>query len=728
MNSFTQTISTYTRALCVAYASVLFNYSPWFGLAIMATTFLVPVHGVTGLAGTILALAVARGAGFSAKSLEDGRLIYNSALSTLLLSCWYPLGSESWPSYLLLLVLVSVAALALSVLLNHYSILLNGVPAMSLPFWCLGTALHWFLVEKGYPWAYIASFQNDGWPDLLRTWSLALGEISFTASPWAGVIVTLLLLAASRLHVLHALVGFSVAWLLLGTMGFPLETTSWLYLNCILCAMALGGVFYTPSRPALLLAALGSGLCAALGMALLRVLPLVDAPILTLPYIVVTLGLVSALRWRTAYGSLRPVLFPAKNPEAAFRTAQLHAARAPEAELPHLAPPFEGEWVVTQGFDGGITHSGAWQYALDFEVANLAHRSSRPRSAELSDYPSFDAPIISPAAGRIVQIVDDVKDNPIGQTNLEQNWGNLVVLEIAPHLYALLCHFRFRGLRVREGERVRQGQLLGYLGNSGRSPLPHLHLQMQTSPEVGAPSIPFRLHGYRTPVEGNAAGRYRFTGLPREQEALSGCRTVRWLTQTAAHWANEEQNCRIITSQGESEERLALSAEPYGVLCWRSLPHGTEFRGQIVAGVFTPLSYHGSEQSILRLLWLAGRIPLAPYSGMEWEESIDLDFGTHPLMRPLRQLLAPFLNLRPQCLQGKATHYDPDNQRYQVSCTLPDRTATHRASSLEFIFGAGLRLVSIRHETAQGWLRSIASEKARDRISVPKNFPVPALR
>jgi murein DD-endopeptidase MepM/ murein hydrolase activator NlpD len=52
-------------------------------------------------------------------------------------------------------------------------------------------------------------------------------------------------------------------------------------------------------------------------------------------------------------------------------------------------------------------------------------------------------------------------------------------------------------VRVHVGERVRRGQLLGELGNSGNSATPHLHLQVQVAPSFVSDGLPFVFDRFR---------------------------------------------------------------------------------------------------------------------------------------------------------------------------------------------------------------------------------------
>ena len=69
--------------------------------------------------------------------------------------------------------------------------------------------------------------------------------------------------------------------------------------------------------------------------------------------------------------------------------------------------------------------------------------------------------------------------------------GNRVMLRVGPGDYLLYAHMKPGSVRVHVGERVRRGQLLGKLGNSGNSATPHLHLQVQVRPSFVSDGLPF---------------------------------------------------------------------------------------------------------------------------------------------------------------------------------------------------------------------------------------------
>ncbi|WP_370398863.1 M23 family metallopeptidase [Sulfitobacter sp. JB4-11] len=101
-------------------------------------------------------------------------------------------------------------------------------------------------------------------------------------------------------------------------------------------------------------------------------------------------------------------------------------------------------------------------------------------------YRIYGADVLAPCAGRVVEAVDGVADNPVPQMNRAVMTGNSVLLE-CQGLAVLLAHFAPGSLRVEEGDSVTAGQVIGQVGNSGNSGEPHLHLHVQTLVNAGAP-------------------------------------------------------------------------------------------------------------------------------------------------------------------------------------------------------------------------------------------------
>jgi murein DD-endopeptidase MepM/ murein hydrolase activator NlpD len=65
--------------------------------------------------------------------------------------------------------------------------------------------------------------------------------------------------------------------------------------------------------------------------------------------------------------------------------------------------------------------------------------------------------------------------------------GNYVLLDIGGGRFASYAHFQPNSLKVKVGDRVKLGQVLGLVGNSGNSDLPHLHFHITNAASRSVP-------------------------------------------------------------------------------------------------------------------------------------------------------------------------------------------------------------------------------------------------
>ena len=79
-------------------------------------------------------------------------------------------------------------------------------------------------------------------------------------------------------------------------------------------------------------------------------------------------------------------------------------------------------------------------------------------------------------------------------------YGDCVIIDHGNSEYSVLAHMQQGSVRVKAGERVAAGQVIGKLGNSGDSFGPHLHYQLQAGPQLfHDQGLPFRFQNIDVP-------------------------------------------------------------------------------------------------------------------------------------------------------------------------------------------------------------------------------------
>jgi len=155
--------------------------------------------------------------------------------------------------------------------------------------------------------------------------------------------------------------------------------------------------------------------------------------------------------------------------------------------------PFRGEWLVYNGGDTPAT-SHSWdilgqRYALDFVQVDGGLSRHGGRGTRLDDYHCYGSDILAAAGGTVMHLEDRIPDAPfVGHGfcdfTARSFLGNYVMIQHADDEHALYAHLIRGSVRVRPGEQVAQGQVIGRCGHSGHSSEPHLHFQLQDSPDI----------------------------------------------------------------------------------------------------------------------------------------------------------------------------------------------------------------------------------------------------
>ncbi|MFJ8515019.1 M23 family metallopeptidase [Lysinibacillus xylanilyticus] len=169
--------------------------------------------------------------------------------------------------------------------------------------------------------------------------------------------------------------------------------------------------------------------------------------------------------------------------------------------------PIRDEWFV---FWGGTNEFVNYHYVYEnqryaYDLVKVQDGQSYQNSPiRNEDFYAFDEGIIAPADGKVVKVVDGIKDNVPGEMDERNAAGNYVVIEHANNEFSMIAHFKKNSILVKSGDTVAEGQLIGKCGNSGNSSEAHIHFQVMDSPDIGyGKSIRILFKDGNEPIQGD---------------------------------------------------------------------------------------------------------------------------------------------------------------------------------------------------------------------------------
>ncbi|MBN2542724.1 M23 family metallopeptidase [bacterium] len=164
--------------------------------------------------------------------------------------------------------------------------------------------------------------------------------------------------------------------------------------------------------------------------------------------------------------------------------------------------PLRGTWLVCNNFDYFLAHRRCWsqEFAIDLIQIKSGGKMFSNIEAECNeDWVCYGQKVLAPADGVVVDIVDAVPENPGGLCSRlsREEWkdvyknrgykaaiaGNYIVLDHENGEFSFLAHLMPESLTVDLNERVKKGQVIARIGNSGNSDAAHLHYQLMDGPD-----------------------------------------------------------------------------------------------------------------------------------------------------------------------------------------------------------------------------------------------------
>ncbi len=666
------TLKWYSQSILNSYAQVFFSDNKVFAGILMLITFVDFYTGLFGLLAVLITTGMAHWMGFDKFKVKQGYYGFNSLLVGLGVGIYFQ------PGLLLLLIIVLAAVLTLFISVAFEGIIGKyALPYLSLPFvfslWAVMLASREFqalgLNERGIftlNELYLLGGHNlvklyEWWghipfPPSIRSYFLSLGAIFFQFNVFTGVLVAIGLLIYSRIAFTLSLLGFYTAFVFYILIGATFSEVSYSYIgfNYILSAIAIGGYFIIPNRSSYLWVILLIPMVAILTISLSSILIMFQLPIYSLPFNMMALLFLYVLKFRLHNRTNLNTWFiqqnaPEKNLYAFINFMERFGKNSP---VP-IYLPFFGEWTITQGHNGEYTHKTDWRHALDFEITDEEGKTFKGSGDLPEDYYCFDKTIIAPADGQIETIVDNIEDNVIGKKDLEHNWGNTIIIKHSEQLYSKLSHLKNGSIVVKEGDKVKKGDPLGRCGNSGLSPYPHLHFQLQATPYIGSKTLDYPISNYL--ISEKESTKLKTVAIPQNGQIVSNIQPNQALKKAFYFIPGEQIRLQISTRDANGTEDQSVVTETVWEIkrdaylntyieCERSKCRAW-FKTDGTMLYFT--HFEGSRNSLLYYFYLgAYKVCLGYYKGMNLYDTYPIHMVYSWSKLFMQDFVAPFFRYK----------------------------------------------------------------------------------
>ncbi|WP_457623901.1 urea transporter [Persephonella sp.] len=619
-----ESVKYHLKSILNSYSEIFFIENYKIGLVLFLVLFLNPNMAVCGLTALFSAYIFAKFLNMEKEFLSSGFYTYNPLLVGLSIGFLFKLD----PLTIFFTVTSGILTLVLSVMLHSIFSYYLKLPILSLPFVIISSTIYLsvsnytnLFVNSLYPHFKISILENV-FPYWLEGYFKSFGTILFLPDITAGLIFSFLILLISRilffLSVLGYYSGTIASGLLTGSLIQAFQDIS--HFNFILISMALGGIFLIPSVKSYFISVVAVLSSTIILSATKTFWAFYGIPAFTLPFNTISLTFIYVLGL-LGFPLMAKIIRKTPEETLDFYLTNIKRYRGYERTL-YL--PFSGKWTVWQGFDGKWTHKGGWKYAYDFVITDKDGRTFKGEGLNLDDYYAFRKPVLSPVRGRVVKVISDLKDNQIGEVDKENNWGNLVIIQDYRGFFVEISHLSYKSIKVKEGDWVEIGTFLGLCGNSGYSPQPHIHIQVQLTDNIGGATVPFSFVNF---IKDN---HFYSNDLPPENSIVEPIFPDKSLELKFSFVLDNRFEYIVLKDDEEIDKfELTVKMSPDGTFYFDS-GSGKLYFGKY-EGTFYFYKLEGDDKYLKYLFLSLPKIPLAYREGLEWVDYLPLKLTSNKI-------------------------------------------------------------------------------------------------
>lgn len=685
---------------------MFFSLNNIFAAIIILVTFFSPTVGLSGFLAVAFINVFAFVMGFNRDEIKTGLFGFNALFLGLSLGYEYTFNIT-----FIVLFITSILILLLITVWLKGLLVIHNLPFLSFPFiityWIVSlSASNFSNIQLDESHIYtineVAKSQSSSWYQFIHSldnitlfpfalsFFKTLAGTFFQSSVLGGILISLGLLYSSRISFSLSLIGFYLAYLFYSLFGADVNDLNYNLLgsNFIFLAIAIGCFFLIPNAysyitvivlvPILLLILLSIG----------KVLSVFQLKAYSMSFSIVCTAFLFSLNQRWFHKYLHLVTIQYFSAEKTIYKYLNSIQRFKNEYLYKLALPFSGEWNVSQGYNGKITHLGDWSKALDFVIVDSKNNTYRqPVSARegfsKDNFYCYNKEILAPYDGYVYDIINTVEDNDIGDVDTEHNWGNTIVINHLNGLFSQISHIKKDSFGVFIGQYITKGTYLATCGNSGRSPEPHIHFQLQTLPTIGAPTLQYPIAYF---IERNGAEKkLKISEVPSEGSFISNVQVNQLLVVGFSFLPGQK-----IVFKNEKDGKIInweVFTDAYNrtyIYCKESNSYAY-FVNDGVMLYFT--DFEGDKSSVLFHFYLAAyRQLLGYYEDIEITDNVPLIHFNQKWIQFFQDFVAPFYLFTKANHSSKFTYTDNvyAPQKLMIKTVIEAKAITYTFKKIHF--------------------------------------------
>jgi len=595
------------------YSAILFLNNKFAGLFLLLITFINPSVAISGIASIVFTIVFASVIDLKEIYLSQGFYLYNSLLVGMGIGFIF----EPTIVSIALIAIASSLTFMLSFMLNRV-FLAYKIPILSLPFSIVTMFL--YLASLKYS-ALLSSLVNNATiydielPLIISGFLKSFGTIFFLPNNIAGLLMLALVLYFSRIIVIMAFSGYYFGVLthsfLIGSFEQALYDPY--AFNYILVAIALCGIFLLPTIKNYFLALIGVAISVVLTDAIGMLFQFYAIPVFTIPFnitVITFIFILSIVYYKEFNTNIK------ETPEKSLSNYLSTIFRFGKTYV-KISLPFSGQWSVYQGFNDEWTHKGEFKYAYDF-VKEKDAKTYKNEGLYKEDYFAFGESILAPVSGYIVDMRNDLVDNIIGDVDRINNWGNYLIIKSDLGFFVEISHLMQYSISVNVGDYVKVNTIIAKCGNSGYSPQPHIHIQVQDLGLIGSFTKEFIFSEYIQ--DKNLV----LNNIPKKRELITSVISDRSINSRLLFILDDSLKYKVYENDNFLEEvEFVVKMNENGEFYFCDVnSNKLYFYNDLTQFYF--YNYVGSSSYLKQLFILAPRIPFINYKELKFKDYLPI--------------------------------------------------------------------------------------------------------